>query len=225
MLDLPDGNVLYADQYSNQYYVYTPSGFPVASGRPTINNVIQLGCDSFRVSGTLFNGISEGAAYGDDWQMATNYPIVRLTNGSVVFYARTSRWNSTGVQRGNNPDSTLFVVPVGLPAATYSLEVIANGIPSVAVSFTYSPCIAGIAQIQSLTDNLFLYPNPAGEQITLSSNGKMVGKNYCVSDVAGKIILSGKISSTQQPINLENFSAGFYFVNVPGNIPQKFIKR
>jgi len=37
MLDLPDGNVLYADQYSNQYYIYTPDGSPLEEGKPTID--------------------------------------------------------------------------------------------------------------------------------------------------------------------------------------------
>ncbi len=110
-LDLPDGTVLYGTQYSSQYYVYTPGGIPLAAGKPTIGSITQTGCDTFKITGTLFNGISEGAAYGDDWQMATNYPIIRLTNGTKVYYARTYNWNHTGVQTGTMSDTTLFSIP------------------------------------------------------------------------------------------------------------------
>ncbi len=149
MLDLPDGSVLYAEQDNNQYYVYAPDGTPVASGKPTISTFTQNGCTSnFTLTGTLFNGLSEGAAYGDDWQMASNYPIVRLTNGLKVYYARTYNWNSTGVHRGSLPDTTQLTLPSGLPAATYSLVVVANGIASDPISFT--PLSATITPLGNL---------------------------------------------------------------------------
>jgi hypothetical protein len=71
-----------------QYYIYTPVALPTA-GKPAISNITGNDCTSFTITGTLFNGISEGASYGDDWQMNTNYPIVRLTSGTNVYYART----------------------------------------------------------------------------------------------------------------------------------------
>jgi len=89
--------------------------------------------------GTLLNGISEGAAYGDDWQMNSNYPIVRLTDAAGnVRYARTYNWSSTSVMTGNTPETTEFRLPPGLAAGTYSLVVVANGNSSVPVSF-YTP--------------------------------------------------------------------------------------
>jgi hypothetical protein len=136
MLDLPDGNVLYAEQSSATYFVYTPTGAQVASGKPAIATVVQNNCDSFTITGTLFNGISEGAAYGDDGQMATNYPLVRLTLGNRVYYARTFNWNRTGVQTGNLPDTAQFIVPGGLRNTAYALQVVANGISSNPFSFT-----------------------------------------------------------------------------------------
>src|SRR5678816_2807027 len=71
--------------------------------------------------------------------MNSNYPIVRLTSSLAVYYARTHDWNSTGVRRFGLKDKTLFDLPKGLPHGTYSLVVVANGIASNAVSFTYGP--------------------------------------------------------------------------------------
>ncbi len=139
MLNLPDGKMLVSRQDTDVYFVYTPSGPPLAAGQPTINNITQNGCNNFTITGNLFNGISEGQSYGDDWQNATNYPIVRLTAGTNVYYARTSNWNSTAVQRGLLADTAQFVTPAGLPQITYSLVVIANGIASQPVPFTPYP--------------------------------------------------------------------------------------
>ena len=144
MLDLPDGSVLYSQQQesnSSQYYIFTPYGAPLAAGKPTINTISQSSCDSFKLTGTLFNGISEGAVYGDDWQNESNYPIVRLTSGANVYYCRTYNWNRTSVMTGNLPDTVHFTLPAGLPHGIYSLRVIANGNPSDSIQFIPFPIL------------------------------------------------------------------------------------
>ena len=35
---------------------------------------------TYSVRGVYLNGVSQGAMEGDDWQTATNYPLVRITN-------------------------------------------------------------------------------------------------------------------------------------------------
>src|SRR5262249_46500077 len=136
MLVLPTGQVLLTTGASG-LALYTPDGSPVASGQPTISGVTENADGSFLLSGTLLNGISEGASYGDDAEMSSNYPIVRLADpNGKVYYARTYNWSSTGVATGSTPETTDFALPVGLPANTYSLSVVANGIASDPVSFT-----------------------------------------------------------------------------------------
>jgi hypothetical protein len=130
MLALPNGQVLYATE-GFQLYVYTPSGPPLVAGKPTIQSVSQNADRTLHLTGTLFNGISEGAAYGDDAQMDSNYPLVRLTDtGGHVRYARTFNWSSTGVQTGATPATTEVALPDHLLPGMYSLSVVANGISS-----------------------------------------------------------------------------------------------
>ncbi len=135
MLDLPDGRVLWS-HFGPQLYVYTPSGAPLAAGKPAISTITPNGDGSYHLVGTGLNGISEGASYGDDFQMNSNYPLVRLSDGAGnVTYARTYNWSSTGVRTGATPVSTEFRVPASLPPGSYSLVVVANGIASDAVPF------------------------------------------------------------------------------------------
>jgi hypothetical protein len=142
MLVLPDGTVLFvAGQNTTSLYVYTPDGSPLAAGQPVINSITENVDGSYHVTGTGLNGISAGAAYGDDEQMNSNYPLIRMTNNATgdVYYARTFNWSSTGVQTGSKILTTEFTLPAGLPAGTYSLVATANGNPSAPETFTYSP--------------------------------------------------------------------------------------
>jgi len=134
MLQLPDGNVLYSHQNSD-VYVYNPGGTPLAMGKPVVQSISKNGDGSFHLSGTGLNGINEGACYGDDWQMATNYPLVRInhSNGNT-YYARTYNWSSTSVMTGSRVLTTEYKLPAGLPAGSYTLRVIGNGFASDAVT-------------------------------------------------------------------------------------------
>ena len=141
MLLLPTGQLLLGNANTNGWggplYVYTPSGAPEAAWQPTVTSVVANGDGSYTLTGTQLNGLSAGASRGASTEMATNYPLVELTDsaGHVVF-ARTFNWSSTGVATGSTPETTEFALPPTLIYGTYSLTVVANGIASAPVSFT-----------------------------------------------------------------------------------------
>ena len=139
MLVLPDGSILYSDVTTN-LYTYVPTDFLRIASRPTIGSITANGNGTYHLVGTKLNGHSEGAAYGDDAQMDSNYPLVRATDGSGhVLYLPTFNWSSTSVQTGNKAVSTEFFAFQNLtPGAAYSLEAVANGIGSDPVTF-YGP--------------------------------------------------------------------------------------
>jgi len=209
MLDLPDGTVLYSSQSSSQYYVYTPAGSVVTKGKPVISQVTANNCSgsSYTITGTGFNGISEGASYGDDWQMNTNYPIIRLTNGSKVYYARTFNWNNTGVQTGNTVTSTQFTLPVGLPYATYTLVVTANGISSDPISFTPSTCQGPVASITSPANNAS-FTAPA--TITINATATDQGATISKVDFYHGTTLIGTSTTSPYSYTWTNVTAGNY---------------
>jgi len=132
MLALPSGQVMFNFGTDNAY-VYTPSGPPSNSWRPAISSIVSDGGGTFTLTGTQLNGISEGASYGDDAQMASNYPIIQLTDANgVVRYARSFNWSSTGVATGSTPLSVQFTLPAGASSVN-RVSVIANGIASPSV--------------------------------------------------------------------------------------------
>ena len=217
MLDLPDGSILLGNQGSAQYYEYVPDGAPLAAGKPVISNVIKIACDTYKITGTQFNGITEGASYGDDWQMASNYPIVRLSAGGNVYYAFSFKWNSTGVMRGSAPDTAFFVLPAGLPNGTYDLEVVANGNPSSPHTFTTCNPALGVEQPVSDKGSIHVYPNPASGQATVVFNAVQAGNfEMKMLDVFGRVVRQKQFDATngenKQIIDLSGIARGIYTV-------------
>jgi hypothetical protein len=138
MLVLPSGQLL-LNLSGNDLWAFTPDTGANAAWQPVINSVRYNSNFVFQLRGQQLNGLSVGSSYGDDAGMDENYPIVQLTStGGQVYYARTSNWSSVGVQKGTATVTTNFVLPSGMPAGTYSLTVIANGIASSPVSITIS---------------------------------------------------------------------------------------
>jgi hypothetical protein len=132
MLMLPSGQVLLTD-FSDDIELYNPTGTyqpewaPLVTGYPLV--VVPGG--SYEIYGFRFNGMSQGAFYGDDVQAATNFPLVRITNLSTghIFYSRTYGHSSMAVA-SNDFNYTHFEVPTGQETGLSELEVVANGIPS-----------------------------------------------------------------------------------------------
>jgi hypothetical protein len=135
MLALPSGEILWSDFGS--VWVYRPSGTPNPAWLPQITSApiqVRRG-KSYVVSGFNLNGFSQGAAYGDDVQAATNYPLVRLTNRITghVFYARTHDHSTMGLAYTGEA-STNFDVSLKTETGLSDLQVVANGIASAPVT-------------------------------------------------------------------------------------------
>ncbi|MGN6368023.1 MAG: hypothetical protein ACTHN5_07165 [Phycisphaerae bacterium] len=137
-LNLPDGTILTCHTDS-QLYIYNPNTPALAAAAPVLSSIVRNTGGTFTASGTNFNGINEGSSYGDDAQMSTNYPLIRLTSGSNVYYARSFGWNMTGVVTGDAPAFTNFSLPANLPQGAYQLQVVTNGVASNAMTFINRP--------------------------------------------------------------------------------------
>ncbi len=123
---LVDGSAVYQGTGNyRQSWAPTISEFPASMKRGS----------TYKISGTQFNGLSQGSALGDEYESHTNYPLVRITNTASghVFYARTHDHSTMGVATGHTPVFTYFDVPANMETGAGSLEVVANGIPSKSV--------------------------------------------------------------------------------------------
>ena len=137
ILMLPTGQAI---AVGNDVEVYNPKGKYQASWAPRITKYpssVNRG-STYKIYGQQFNGLSQAAAFGDEFETATNYPLVRITNNSSghVVYAKTHDHSTMGVATGKATVFTNFDVPEKMETGASSLEVVANGIPSKKVSIT-----------------------------------------------------------------------------------------
>jgi hypothetical protein len=135
LMNLPTGEILMGGAE-----VYQATGSANPAWAPTISSspaTVTRG-QTYQISGTQFNGVTQGASLGDEFDSHTNYPLVRITNNSTghVFYAKTHDHSTMAVQTGSKTVSTNFDVPSGMETGASKIEVVANGIASQPASVT-----------------------------------------------------------------------------------------
>jgi hypothetical protein len=143
-LVLPTGEILACETDFPNVWIYTPSGSPDRAWSPHIAGVSPYDFavftgSTYLVYGRQFNGLSQGAAYGDDQQAPTNYPLARIVNidSGHVFYARTFGHSTMGIGPQDDESDfvfawTNFTVPSKseIEAGYSYLYVVVNGIAS-----------------------------------------------------------------------------------------------
>jgi hypothetical protein len=132
MLLLPSGEALVSLSNGSWYDVQFSGTVMTAPTITSFPSSVAPGT-TVTLSGTQLCGLSEVSTYGDDSQQAENYPLVRITSGSTVKYLRAHDVSTRSIAP-NLPGSVEVDVPLGLAAGTYSVQVVAMGIPSAPVS-------------------------------------------------------------------------------------------
>jgi hypothetical protein len=195
-LVLPNGQIMSTD-FSSLPEFYTPAGSPNSSWAPVISSApstVTPG-STYSISGTQFNGLSQGAYYGDDVQGATNYPLVRITNNSTghVFYARTTDPSNSSVAPGDSVSAN-FTVPESIETGASSLVVVANGIASEAVSVTVSG--AGTTTV-TLTPASLAWGNVAVNTTSTAKSVTLKNTGTATLDITSIVASAGFAISTK----------------------------
>ena len=185
MLLLPSGQILFT-HYNTDAYLFNPAGTYQSAWRPTVTAVSSSLApgQTYTLSGTQLNGLTQGAWYGDDAASATNYPIVRLVNNATghVFYCRTHDHSTMAVATGSRIVSTSFDVPSNVETGAAQLYVVANGIPSTAVAVTVGAGGAVSLSPSSLSFGNVAVGTTSGAQNVTLTNG--TGASVSVTSVA-----------------------------------------
>jgi hypothetical protein len=139
-LVLPTGEIL-ATNLTHLAEIYTPTGGGISDWKPGITSVPHclVPGQTYILHGVQLNGRSQGTAYGDDAQGATNYPLVRITHkgSGDVFYARTFDFSTMSIAPGTS-SFTKFTVASDTPVGAAELHIVTNGLRSKGQAVTIS---------------------------------------------------------------------------------------
>ena len=138
LMILPTGQIMFTD-FSGTVSVYTPAAGVVSGVAPTIrvgSTTLKVGSKNNLVFGMQLNGLTDNNAYGDDYQAATSFPLVRLTSSNGAVYYAFTHSDSTHAIAPHTRGTTQFDLPSTIPTGTYTLNVVTNGIASNSVTVT-----------------------------------------------------------------------------------------
>jgi hypothetical protein len=132
MLVLPNGQIMLNTGGKIYFFNENQTGPGNSSWAPSIIKVAQtlrIG-STYRLFGSQLSGLSQGAAYGNNYQSATNYPLIRIANkmSGHVFYARTFGFVPSVAPKIKS--YTSFTVPNRAETGLSTLVTVANGVSS-----------------------------------------------------------------------------------------------
>ena len=70
-----------------------------------------------------------------------------------------------------------------------------------------------------------VYPNPVKDKFTIQQFGGLHNRTAVLSDIQGKVMQNIKITSQQQPVNIEGYTKGVYFLKLEDGTIFKIIKQ
>ena len=198
---LPTGQVLMTTEQSQRIVMLIDPaiiGTPDPAWKPVITgftSVMAVG-HHYKFSGRQINGLSQANSYGDDAQMATNYPIAKFTRGAAVSYFRTFDFSTMAVATGG-VNSALVEIPASATPGSYTLQVVANGIQSDPVNVQIVPAAPAIAV--NLQDDL-LFGTVCDEPQFLTLQVFNVGGADLIVDSVARISGSPSFSVLPNPV-------------------------
>ena len=132
MMILPTGQIA-SLSFETTIHLYNSVGNPPNGVAPVIiarSNVVLGKSVNNILYGKNLNGLTENNAYGDDYQMATNYPLIRFTDkNNNVWYGLTHDDSSHSIAPGTI-SYTEFDLNPAMPSGQYTMQVVTNGIGS-----------------------------------------------------------------------------------------------
>jgi hypothetical protein len=167
-LPLPNGQVLVAQEpraTAPAFSIYTPAGAPSDSWRPSITSVSGPVSKAYTLTATQLNGLTNGGSFGDDMNMATDYPIVSLHDSTGhVYYATTFNFDQMAPRPGAS-GSCNFILAPETPNGLYTVHLSASGIESLNV---YPILVAG-EHVTQLAGSTSQDPGTAAWTVSLSA--------------------------------------------------------
>ena len=192
-------------------------------------------------SGTAVITYSVGGGYVTKTMMVNPSPAV-ITGGGVfgdflcVFSLPTTLsdtvsggiWSSSNNSVASVGSTTGIVTYVG---SSWGLDTIFYTISSGCYTSILIGGCEGVATPRGNSDRITLFPNPAKDELTITSSGKISGIK--LTNLLGQIVYSWQLASGSQQVQVDvsAFPAGVYFVKINGPsagsgqvIVRKFVK-
>ncbi len=174
------------------------------------------------INGTLTYSIATGKSGFSPWGSDDALTITVGHGGDFPNPLNTPRAPLIKVHYGTNTSTLTYKWSngattedlTGVAAGTYAVT--ATDCNGCKVSKTVN--VGVVSGLREERINIIsIHPNPAKSQITVKTAAKLVGSDYIIHDLLGKIVLIGKLNAENTIIELGNLSGGVYMLSIEDN--------
>ncbi|MFP9099371.1 T9SS type A sorting domain-containing protein [Flavobacterium sp. RHBU_24] len=74
----------------------------------------------------------------------------------------------------------------------------------------------GTPPIGNATEDIIIYPNPAGKTVNFAVKPTYIGRQYLITDASGKTLVDDTFKAEQDSVDISSLAAGIYRVTVTG---------
>ena len=210
-----DGEVTLGASGGTPGYTYSNDGGTTSQGSNTFTglgpgshsfNIVDAnGCLSNTINVTITEPTAINVSHVSTDEVAGNDGTIDLTvGGGSPNYSFS--WTGPGGFTANTEDLS------GLAGGTYTCTITdANG----CVISSGDIVIEGISGIGENDFEFSIYPNPASDQLTITS--EMTDVNFTLIDNSGKIVQENKLISNNSTIDVSKLAAGIYTIRLTTN--------
>lgn len=205
-----------------------------------IKVVVTLGEEIFESNVLSIDGYAWGGIYivsdtsGDNVEIQGDGTILLcegtgFANEIAMPYEANIQWYRNGDPIDGATETIYTITTEGSYHVEGAPAYCPNAINSTAgtpIIVAMQDCTAGTGKHES--DSFSLFPNPASNILTITFGSNTSPGNYNIYDIAGKMIISGNISTANNTINVSGLAEGTYIIKLTGeniNASKLFIKQ
>ena len=143
-------------------------------------------------------------------------PVDAATHTTKLIYnnssdtAKTSRSFKVTIDAADYPAGGPYYI-------TCNLADVNNSASSKDVVFAFSKWPTSVSNVNQITDDVSIYPNPAKGDINVVFNGNAGIKNISVYNLIGKVVSVYKVNGNSAKLDLSNMPSGIYFMRLVDN--------
>ena len=100
---------------------------------------------------------------------------------------------------------------------TYAFKIYEDGNETNAIHFTYKYDVNYVELENVKSSKILVYPNPAKSMITIRSINNIVGSQFILTNLLGKVVYKQELSSINELVDVSDFDKGIYFYSIISN--------
>ena len=200
---------------------------------PDTTNLTVSSCNSYSWNGTVYNQSGTYTNLFTNILGCDSLVTLDLTINSIptepIVYVSNDIYLSTDIQENASYQwilcsDSIIIQNETQPTLTAPFNGIFGVIVTNACGSDTSNCQTVVnVGLETLNQIFSLFPNPTNDQMTISVDESLIGKEYSIFDQVGKLVAKGSLINANNKLFLNRLSNGIYTLQIEGKGRKTFV--